>query len=413
MNKSALTSAGFDHKRLNRISAWMQRYVDERKFAGSSILIKRYGHDTFHDAIGLRDIATQKPFTRDTVVRLYSMTKPITSFGLMMLVEKGLCHLKMPVSELLPEFKDMRALIPGATSFDQTISCATPTLHQLLTHTSGLSYGFNPGIVPELMRQGALDFKPAQETIANISLRLSEIPLAFEPGKKWEYSVSIDVIGRVIEVISGQTLDNFFQLEIFKPLEMAKTGFRFHERDRGKVASLYTPLGGNPMELNAAEKGDDTLKLVDEETGSPFWRSTVYSGGGGLVGTLDDYMKFVEILHNGGKSPLSRLLSPKTLGFMMQNHLSGDIASMGPHSFAEQPMNGMGFGLGGAVVLDPALARTPGNIDDFSWGGIASTFFWVDRISDMSVVFLTQLSPSSSYPARSELKALVLGAMIT
>ena len=263
------------------------------------------------------------------------------------------------------------------------------------------------------MRQGTLDFKPAQETIANISLRLSEIPLAFEPGKKWEYSVSIDVIGRVIEVISGQTLDNFFQLEIFKPLEMAKTGFRFHERDRGKVASLYTPLGGNPMELNAAEKGDDTLKLVDEETGSPFWRSTVYSGGGGLVGTLDDYMKFVEILRNGGTSPLSRLLSPKTLGFMMQNHLSGDIASMGPHSFAEQPMNGMGFGLGGAVVLDPALARTPGNIDDFSWGGIASTFFWVDRISDMSVVFLTQLSPSSSYPARSELKALVLGAMIT
>lgn len=413
MNNTAQTKAGFDPERLNRISAWMQRYVDERKFPGSSILIKRYGLDRFHNAVGLRDIAATKPFTRDTVVRLYSMTKPITSFALMILVEKGLCHLNMSVSEFLPEFEDMHALIPGATSLDQTISCATPTLHQLLTHTSGLSYGFNPGLIPELMRKGSLDFKPAQESIADISLRLSEIPLAFKPGKKWEYSVSIDVLGRVIEIISGQTLDTFFQSEIFQPLEMTQTGFRLHERDRGNVASLYTPLDGDPMELNAAEKGDDSLKLVDEETVSPFWQSTVHSGGGGLVGTLDDYMKFVEVLRSCGISSQGRLLSPKTLGFMMQNHLKGDIASMGPESFAEQPMDGMGFGLGGAVVLDPALARTPGNIGDFSWGGMASTFFWVDRISDMSVVFLTQLSPSSSYPARSELKALVHGAMIT
>lgn len=192
-------------------------------------MIKRYGQDTFHYAVGLRDIAAAKPFTRNTVVRLYSMTEPITSFAFMMLVEKGLCHLNMPVSELLPEFKDMHALIPGATSLDQTISCVTPTLHQLLTHTSGLSYGFNPRLIPELMRKRSLDFKPAQETKANISLRLSEIPLAFELGKKWEYSVSIDVLGRVIEVISGQALGNFFQSEILNPLRMMKTGFRFQK----------------------------------------------------------------------------------------------------------------------------------------------------------------------------------------
>ena len=413
MNKTSRTKAGFDHEMLDRIFPWMQRYVHESRFWDNSILIERYAQDTFHYAVGLREIAAAKPFTRNTVVRLYSMTEPITSFAFMMLVEKGLCHLNMPVSELLPEFKDMHALIPGATSLDQTISCVTPTLHQLLTHTSGLSYGFNPRLIPELMRKRSLDFKPAQETKANISLRLSEIPLAFELGKKWEYSVSIDVLGRVIEVISGQALGNFFQSEILNPLRMMKTGFRFQKRDRGNIASLYTPLDGDPMELNAAEKGHDPLKLVDEESGSPFWQSTVYSGGGGPVGTLGDYMKFVEVLRNGGISPQGRLLSSKTLGFMVQNHLKGDISSFGPQSFAEQPMDGIGFGLGGAVVLDPALARTPGSIGDFSWGGMASTFFLVDRVSDMSVVFLTQLSPSSSYSARSELKALVHGAMIT
>lgn len=213
-------------------------------------------------------------------------------------------------------------------------------------------------------------------------------------------------------MISGQTLDAFFQSEIFQSLGMTQTGFTLRDHARGKVASLYTPLSENPMELNAAEKGDNPLKLVDQEAGSPFWQTTVHSGGGGLVGTLDDYMKFVNMLRNGGMSPLGRLLSHKTLSFMMRNHLNGDIASMGPQSFAEQPMEGMGFGLGGAVVLDPALARIPGHIGDFSWGGMASTFFWVDPVADMSVVFLTQVTPSSSFPARSELKALVHGAMI-
>jgi CubicO group peptidase (beta-lactamase class C family) len=390
----------------------MERYVDERKFPGSSVLIERYGQEVFHDAVGLRDLETRKPFTRDTVVRLYSMTKPVTSCALMMLVEKGLCHLNIPVSEFVSEFKDMHALIPGATSIDQTTSCATPTLHHLLTHTSGLTYGFNAGLVPELMVKEELDFKPGQTTLARICNRLSKIPLVFEPGKKWEYSVSIDVLGRVIELISGQTLDSFFQAEVFKPLGMTQTGFTLTDHARGKVASLYTPLSGNPMALNAMEKGNNPLKLVDQEDGSPFWKTTVHSGGGGLVGTLDDYMKFVNILRNGGRSLLARLLSPKTLSFMMRNHLTDDIASMGPQSFAEQPMEGMGFGLGGAVVLDPALPRIPGHIGDFSWGGMASTFFWVDHVADMSVVFLTQVTPSSSYPARSELKALVHGAMI-
>ena len=180
------------------------------------------------------------------------------------------------------------------------------------------------------------------------------------------------------------------------------------EGGRDRFAYLYTPLAGDSFDLNAVSKSAETLRLADGSTESPYLNTKMHSGGGGLVGTIDDYMKFVEMLRAGGKG----ILSPHTLDFMMRNHLPGEIASMGPQSFAEQPMEGMGFGIGGAVVLDPGRARVPGSVGDFSWGGMASTFFWVDREHDLSVVFFTQLSPSSSYPSRSQLKALVQGALM-
>ncbi len=217
----------------------------------------------------------------------------------------------------------------------------------------------------------------------------------------------------MVEVVSGKALAEFFETEIFAPLGMTDTAFSVPKGTGDRFASLYTPLEGDAMDLNSAKTGGETLRLTDEAGSSAFENATMYSGGGGLVGTIDDYMAFAEMLCRGGDCHGGRLLSPKTLDFMMRNHLPGDIASMGPQSFAEQPMEGMGFGLGGAVVLDPGRARSPGSVGDFSWGGMASTFFWVDRAMDMSVVFFTQLSPSSSYPARSELKALVHGAAIT
>jgi len=216
----------------------------------------------------------------------------------------------------------------------------------------------------------------------------------------------------VVEVASGRTLGDFLQQEILDPLGMRETAFSVPAGAGDRFASLYTPLEGDAMALNASGSGGDTLKLFDDYTGSPFLNASMHSGGGGLVSTIDDYMQFAEMLRRGGTTADGeRLLSPSTLRFMMRNHLPGDIASMGPQSFAEQPMDGMGFGLGGAVVLDPARARTPGSVGDFSWGGMASTFFWVDPVLDLSVVFFTQLSPSSSYPSRSELKALVHGAV--
>ena len=398
----------FDKDRLDRIKGWMQGYVDARRYPGCSVLIAQGGAETFYCDAGLRDVAGGLPWQRDTIARIYSMTKPITSVALMILVERGLVHLDAPVSDFIPGFGDARCLVPEASDLSQTKPCATPTLHQLLTHTSGLSYSFNPGPLPVAMREGKLDFSPGARTLAQMADEVAALPLAFRPGARWEYSVGIDIIGRVIEVISGKPFETFLADEIFAPLGMDETRFNVPRGAQDRFASLYTPLAGDSFDLNAAQKSAETLRQVDGVEGSPYLDSKMQSGGGGLVGTIDDYLKFTEMLRAGGKG----ILSPHTLGFMMRNHLGGDIASMGPSSFAEQPMEGMGFGIGGAVVLDPGRARVPGSVGDFSWGGMASTFFWVDPVHDLSVVFFTQLSPSSSYPSRSQLKALVQGALL-
>ncbi|MCA0926998.1 serine hydrolase domain-containing protein [Ruegeria profundi] len=402
----------FEPSRLNRISDWMKRYVDERKYAGSSLLIKHNGQEVFFSAYGKRSIEHDLPFQRDTLVRIYSMTKPVTTVALMMLAERGLFHLDAQLSEFLPEFSDMQALVPGAMSTDQTEKAPTPTLHQLLTHTSGFSYPFNPGILPELMDAQDMVFKPDQGLLADRVYDLAALPLAFQPGSRWEYSVGIDVVGRVIEVVSGKSLDKFLAQEVLEPLGMHETDFTVPTGAGDRFASLYTPLEGNAMALNSAQTGTETLRLVDHAGRSPFEKTTTFSGGGGLVGTIDDYSRFAEMLRNRGQGNGHRLLSPKTVEYMLINHLPGDIASMGPQSFAEQPMEGTGFGLGGAIVTNPGRVRVPGSLGDFSWGGMASTFFWIDRVNNMTSVFFTQLSPSSSYPSRAELKALVLGAMI-
>ncbi|WP_164658994.1 serine hydrolase [Tropicibacter sp. Alg240-R139] len=390
----------------------MDRYVGDRKYAGCSALIKRGGEEVYFNAVGQRSVEKDLPFERDTVARVYSMTKPITSVAIMMLAERGLFHLDAPVSNFIPSFNDMQALVPGAEHIDQVEPSHAPTLHQLLTHTSGLSYPFNPGVLPKAMEEQDLLFKPNQGALADMADHVAALPLAFQPGARWEYSVSNDILGRVVEVVSGKSLAAFFAEEIFSPLDMDETAFSVAAEQVDLFASLYTPLAGDAMALNEASSGGDSLRLVDEAGESPFQVADMHSGGGGLVGTIDDYMKFVEMLRRGGTCEGGRLLGPETLNFMMRNHLPGDIASMGPQSFAEQPMEGMGFGLGGAVVLDPARARCAGHVGDFSWGGMASTFFWMDPVADLSVVFFTQLSPSSSYSSRAELKALVHGALI-
>lgn len=397
----------FDTNKLGRIGDWMQTYVDRKRFAGCSVLVAQGGQEVYFDAKGQRDTDTGQPFTRDTIARIYSMTKPVTSVGIMMLAERGLFHLDAPVSDFIPAFADMRCLIDGAIAADQTEPCQTPTLHQLLTHTSGLSYPFNPGITAKAMDKADILFRADQGSLAEMTDRVAALPLAFHPGTRWEYSVGIDVLGRVIEVVSGKSLETFLVDEILGPLGMDETRFSVPAGGIDRFASLYTPLAGSAYGMNAAKPDTPVLRCVDKPDTSPFLNAEMHSGGGGLVGTIDDYLKFTEMLRTGGAG----LISPKTLDFMMRNHLPGDIASMGPASFAEQPMEGMGFGLGGAVVLNPGRVRVPSSLGDFSWGGMASTFFWIDPVLDLSVVFFTQLAPSSSYPARPQLKALIHGAM--
>lgn len=397
----------FDPARLARIGDWMQSYVDAKRFSGTSVLISHGGREVFSHACGQRDVARDLPWQRDTVARIYSMTKPITSVALMMLVERGMIHLDAPVSDFISSFSDMQCLTEGATSIDQTEPCAAPTLHQLLTHTSGLSYPFNPTVLGREMAEQKIEFRGTAETLAQVCDRAAALPLAFAPGTQWEYSIAIDILGRVIEVVSGKTLEQFFIKEIFDPLGMNETRFAVPEAAKDRFAACYTPLAGDAFSVGKVEKAADPLRLIDDAEASEFHTQTCYSGGGGLVGTIDDYAKFCEMLRVGGAG----LIGPKTLEFMRRNHLRGDIASMGPRSFAEQPMEGMGFGLGGAVVLNPGRVGAPGSVGDFSWGGMASTFFWLDPVHDFHVIFFTQLIPSSAYPARAQLKALVHAAL--
>ena len=397
-----------DPTRLSRIQPWADRYVSEGRFSGLSVLIRQGGQEVFYTQSGARNLENGAAFDRDTVARIYSMTKPVTSLLLMMLVEEGTLHLDAPLSRFLPEFADMQALRPGATDITDCAPCAVPTLHQLLTHRSGFSYPFNPGVLPEAMAERNLFFKPTAGTLAEQCEILAGLPLAFAPGARWEYSVGIDVIGRVIETVTGQSLDMAMRERILAPLGMDETAFAVPDAALDRFAYLYTPLDGDAMDLNAPANVAGQLRCFDDAMGSPFRHTTCFSGGGGLVGTIDDYMVFAECLRQGGGG----LVSPSTLAFMMSNHLPGDIASLGPASFAEQPMEGMGFGIGGAVVIDLARSRVPSSVGDFSWGGMASTFFWIDRQNDLSVVLFTQLSPSSSTSARAELKALVHGALM-
>ena len=393
---------GFDPDRLNRIQDWMARNVELGRYTGSSVLLARRGEIAAVLCDGQRSIANDKPYERDTIVRIYSMTKVITTMALMQFAERGLFHLDAPVSDFLPEFSDCQALIKGAISVDQVEAAPTPTLHQMLTHTSGLTYGFNTGILPEHYAEQKIDFGKRSVSNEVATKRLAKMPLAFQPGKRWEYSHGTDVIGRVVEVLAGKPLDQVFKEQILQPLGMGDTDFSVPPNKVDRFADCYLKAEHDPLYCNDKAESSEYLQANVQ----------TFSGGGGLVSTLDDYYKFGEMMRQHGSLNGQRIIGSRTMKFMRRNHLPGDIASMGPSSFAENPMEGVGFGLGGSVVLNPALARTIGNEGEFGWGGMASTLFWHDPVEDLICVYFTQLVPSSSYPTRPELKALVHAALV-
>ena len=393
---------GFDPARLKRIDTWMQRYVDERKFPGSSVLVARHGEIAHLATAGFRSIKNGLPYELDTIVRIYSMTKPITSVAVMMLAEQGHFNLDAPISRFLPEFSDMTALREDASDIGDVEPCPTPTIHQLMVHTAGLTYSFNESVLAQVYKAQNLDFNPNSGGLPKQVAAAGSMPLAFQPGSRWEYSIAIDVLGRLVEVVSGKSLDTFFADEILGPLGMEDTGFEIPENKLDRFADSYFCSPKDP------------LYQVEDTASTAFLEGKVdtLSGGGGLVSTLSDYFRFAEMIRLGGARDSVRLLSPRTVAFMRRNHLTGDIASLGPKSFAEMPMDGVGFGLGGSVVLDPGRMRVPGSVGDYSWGGMASTIFWTDPVEELTVIFFTQLIPSSTYANRAELKALVHAALL-
>ncbi|MGD9288645.1 MAG: serine hydrolase domain-containing protein [Desulfobacterales bacterium] len=394
---------GLSSKRLGRIRPWLENYVKTGKLPGATILVARQGKVVFCESAGFRDLEASIPMTADTIFRFYSMTKPITSVAIMMLYEAGLFQLDDPVSDFIPSFEKIKVYVSGGPDDMGCEPLQTPlTLHHLLTHTSGLTYGFgNQGPISELYRKHHTDFDTHDGPLEKVVERLAQIPLEFQPGQRWNYGVSADVLGRVVEIVSGQFLNVFLQDKILEPLGMVDTAFAVPPDKANRFASLYTK----------SETGN--LVLSERPRESPMIGSVeTLSGGSGLVSTVADYFRFTEMLRRKGQWNGVRLLGRKTVEYMITNHLQGDLAEMGQPTFNETTYEGIGFGLGFSVMLNPAKAKVLGSPGEYAWGGYASTAFWIDPLEDMTVIFLTQLIPSSAYPIRRELRVLTYQALV-
>jgi CubicO group peptidase (beta-lactamase class C family) len=397
---------GLDARRLRRIDTHFHRYVDDGRLAGWQVMVSRRGKVAHLTSYGLADKEAGRPVETDTVWRIYSMTKPLTSVAAMMLWEEGAFELSDSVSRWLPEFAQPRVYVGGPAHKPVTVPATEPIrVWHLLTHTAGLTYGFHRvHVTDELHRLRGFDGGvPEGMDLATAVRGWAELPLTFQPGAEWNYSVATDVLGRLVEVVSGQSLDAFFAERILGPLGMRDTAFWCPEDKQGRMAALYMPASGPHRMVRADASGKSAMK-------PPGW----LSGGGGLVSTTRDYTRFTWMLLNGGELDGARLLSPRTLRYMTQNHLPGgaDLAAFGRPVFAETRYNGVGFGLGFGVVVDPVAYRTLTSAGEFHWGGMASTLFWVDPAEDLTVVFMTQLLPSNTYPIRSQLRQLVYQSLV-
>ncbi|MDH3681000.1 MAG: beta-lactamase family protein [Acidimicrobiia bacterium] len=410
------SALGFDPVRLQRIDEFIRtRYLDTGLYPGFTLLISRRGEIAHLSTQGHRSVERAEPMTVDTLVRIFSMTKPITSVAMLALYEEGLYRLEDPVSMFIPSFSDLRVWEDGnPDNFTTSFPEREMIVRDLFTHTSGLTYGFmkrHP--VDSMYRRRGIDGGGAK--LDDWVESLAEIPLVFSPGSQWSYSVATDVLGRLVEVISGLPFDQFLSERIFQPLGMTDTSFAVGDDDADRLASLYTVPSMSPFPVPEGAEGDDKLLLDDSGPDSQYRRPPLFlSGGGGLVSTVGDYHRFTQMLLGGGALDGQRVLGRKTIEYATSNHLpgGGDLASMGQAVFSETTYEGIGFGLGFSVVLDPAAAQVITSPGVYGWGGAASTLFWIDPDEELAVVGLTQLLPSSAYPIREELRPLVYSALV-
>ena len=377
---------------------------------GASVLILGGGEELFFHAVGWQDIDQGKALRRDTLFRIYSMTKPVTAAAVMLLADDGALDLGDPISKYIPELASLKVDESGSAAKSRK-ACANPiAVKDLLTHTAGFTYWFqeNEPVAPlydEKLGAGRHElwrFVPEMGGLDGLARNLADVPLVSQPGMRWHYSMALEVAGIVIERVSGQKLDVFMHERLFKPLGMDDTAFTVPADKAGRLASLYGPLP------------DGGIELLESGNRSPLLRPVPgLSGGGGLVSTIDDYARFAELLRRGGEWDGRQILSKRAETSMMTNHLV-------PEQLAELPIlaafglggsgEGLGFGLGGAVVEDPARIATPAHRGEYSWGGAASTTFWVDPANGLSVVFMTQLIPPSAEMLRDKLHSAIYRA---
>ncbi|MDP9238713.1 MAG: beta-lactamase family protein [Chloroflexota bacterium] len=404
--------AGFVPGRLDRITEHLTKnYIEPGKIAGCQALVARHGSVAYFRSLGQMDRERGRPMADDTIFRIFSMTKPITSVALMTLYEQGHFQLNDPVHRVIPEWRDMQVYVSGEGESMQTRVPARPmTFRHILSHQSGLSYG---GGLAQLVG-GDVRPHPADaayvaagvqrgrgETLRGFVDKLAHVPLRFDPGARWMYSYSTDVCGYLVEALSGKPFDEYLQETIFDPLGMKDTAFFVAPEKKQRLAANYR---------RAADK---SLRLIDDPERSTYLeRPSFLSGGGGLTSTMSDYLRFCEMLRRGGELDGARILGSRTLRLMRRNHLTGggDLSTMAIGAFSETAYEGVGFGLGFAMTLDEVSA---GSIaaGDYYWGGAASTIFWVDPKEDLVAIFMTQLIPSTTFNFRGQLKSIIFSAI--
>jgi len=400
---------GLSSSRLGRITDHLQRYIDAGKLAGTLTLVARRGKIAYFEPQGHLEIERTRPVTEDAIFRIYSMTKPIVSVGLMMLWEQGRFQLDDPVGKFIPSWRDQRVFVGGNHPAWKTTPVERPmTIRDLLCHTSGLTYGFmeRTNVDAAYRKLGVGDRTRAGYTLRDMIDELAALPLEFSPGTRWNYSLSTDVVGYLIEVISGQRLDAYLREHVLQPLGMTDTSFVIRAEQVTRFAANYQ------------RQADDGLKLIDDPVNSLYRDGGFFSGGGGLVSTAPDYFRFTTMLLNQGELDGVRVLGRKTVELMTLNHLADgqDLTTLAqPGMFTETAYGGVGFGLGFSVMQSPARAQISGTPGEFAWGGAAGTAFWVDPVEQMIVVFMTQIMQMglpSPYPIRRELRTLTYSAVI-
>jgi len=406
-------SVGMSKTALDRLEAHLKsRYIDAGRFPGTQLLVYRRGKVVHSVVQGFADLERRVPVRDDTIFRIYSMTKPITSVAFMMLFEEGRVALDEPVHKYIPEWKNLGVFVAGTSpSFLARPTSRPMQIVDLLRHTSGLTYG--------IQQRSNVDAAYREKKIAEAGTlqgmveELAQVPLEFSPGEAWNYSVSADVLGYLIGKISDRPFEQFLKERIFDPLGMADTGFYVPSAKAARFAACYSADPPGKLMFRPTER-KGTLTLLDDPTKSAYLSPPSFvSGGGGLVSTASDYLTFCRALINGGELGGTRLLGPKTLQLMTSNHLPGgvDLPALSRSMFSEATNSGIGFGLGFAVTMDPAKTLLPGSAGEYFWGGAAGTAFWVDPAEELIAIFMTQLMPSSAYPIRRELRTLVYAAI--